>query len=249
MPTGTKIIAAIWVVYLSAATSLPAGFACCNPDASNGYPATLARIEQAVRGQLENDPDDPFSMDQNKLQKTLPPSGIFTLSGKDGENAFSLTIFPYVHENASGLIYGVKKTESAENTISYIVEYGEKISPRIKEKMEKALGGTFELIVSNQSLDDGPEQLRIRIDGEPFVAQRFEKGKVVQHRFYRFPTFLAAGKHVIEIFGSGFSLEKSFEVAPEHDAAIIYFFCRPWYRFWEKDQLDFSLAKRPVYFR
>jgi hypothetical protein len=203
------------------------------------FDANLYRIERRIRRALEQEDATDYYLKVNYPDKRTALFGACTFSWNfDDANGFRIGIYCQ-HIKESVRIYG-------GNTPIFIrAEYGKRIDPELRKRLEKALSGTFTLIVSNQSLSGGEKSLKIELDGKVFVEQKFSKDRdTLQHTYYSFPTFLPEGKHKVKVSGSGVSLEKEFVVNEQNDVGTLFFSYSAMY----PEAAFFRIHKGPVLF-
>ncbi|MFA6717021.1 MAG: hypothetical protein WCS27_16705 [Victivallaceae bacterium] len=213
------------------------------------FDANLYRIEQRIRRALEQEDatDYYLKVDYPDTRTALFGTCTFAWNFDDPkpQQGYGFKIGVYCqYINGSVRIYG-------SNTPIFIrAVYGKRIDPKLRKRLEKALSGTFILIVSNQSLSGGEKSLKIELDGKAFVQQKFSKDRdSLQHTFYSFPTFLSEGKHKIKVSRSGVTLGKEFVINEQNDVGTLFFFCQPWYKLMSPNTASFKTQKAPVLFR
>ena len=166
-------------------------------------------------------------------------SRIYEVPGK-----FSIEITPST--GSRSYFHGMFHCISDRNMFYY--EKFEDADQTLRSKIRNALGGTFHLVITNQSMirGDAPE-LTVEIDGIPVTKSKIQSDrKMLQHTLYSFPTLLPPGKHRLKITGGGMDFEELFTIDEQHDTGVLMFVRPRWYEFWKKPEYSFDLRKGPL---
>lgn len=202
------------------------------PGRTNHYEESLFRLQERLKAAagdlpLKDRPGETWM------------SRIYEVPGK-----FSIEITPST--GSRSYFHGMFHCTSDRNMFYY--EKFEDADQTLRSKIRNALGGTFHLVITNQSMirGDAPE-LTVEIDGIPVTKSKIQSDrKMLQHTLYSFPTLLPPGKHRLKITGGGMDFEELFTIDEQHDTGVLMFVRPRWYEFWKKPEYSFDLRKGPL---
>lgn len=197
--------------------------------------ATLYRIERAIRRALETDD----ATDSGLVVQRESDRAVFLWrddSRADGPG-FRIVADFRPNERSGRTFYGCEKPYSLD------ASFDDGLAPELRARLEKALSGTFVLLVSVQSECSGDSELAVEIDGVPFVRTEIPNDRTAaQEKPLAFPAFLDCGRHDVRATAEGCKeLNDSFTLSAEKPCGILYFESSPWYEFWAEGGLWFRL--------